>query len=107
MRRACIDSVTTSWPKTLTSPASASTSVDSVLINVDLPEPLAPIKPKIEPRATSKETSSMARTRRRGFFEPGRRQPGENVLDRPRTDSGSSGETTGERDMEVVLIAVV
>src|SRR3954462_11802472 len=81
-----------------TCPESASTSVDRMRISVDLPEPLAPIKPKMAPRSTSNDTSCTARTCRRGLLDHGRRCPGVKLLLTPRTARGrpGSGTTDGE-----------
>src|SRR4051812_6889871 len=68
-------------------------------ISVDLPEPLAPMRPNISPRATSNETSCTARTRRRGRRRRRGPTPGVNVLDTRRTTSGSS---EGKGDMAVL-----
>src|SRR4051812_232194 len=66
------------------------TSDDRMRIRVDLPDPLAPISPKISPRAMSNDTSCTARTRRRGFFDHGRCMPGVNDLETPRTTRGGA-----------------
>src|SRR5450759_3997987 len=50
-------SLTTSYPNISTDPLSGSSSVLRMRTSVDLPEPLAPIRPNTSPRSTSIETS--------------------------------------------------
>ena len=84
----------TSKPNTRTSPASASTSVDSVRMSVDLPEPLAPISPKTE-RAADVERDVLHRAdRAAGDADPGRRKPEAKLLVSPRTRSAWPGSGT-------------
>src|SRR3954451_8064841 len=75
------------------------TNDDKMRISVDLPEPLAPMRPNISPRVTSNETSCTARTRRRGRRRRRGPTPGVNVLDTRRTTSGTS---EGKGDMAVL-----
>src|SRR4051794_36560516 len=75
-------------------PVSASTSVERMRISVDLPEPLAPMSPKMAPRSTSNDTSCTARTCRRGLLDHGRRCPGVKLLLTPRTARGRPGSGT-------------
>lgn len=84
---ACIDWRSMSYPNTSTEPASASTSEDRMRISVDLPDPLAPMSPKISPRPTWNDTSCTARTRRGGLRDQ-RWAPGVNVLETLRTANG-------------------
>ncbi len=51
--------VVTSSPNIFATPDVGKISPIKVLIVVDLPAPFGPIKPKISPSFTSKETSSM------------------------------------------------
>ena len=49
LRRTSSRSLTTSWPATSAEPPVGRTSVQSMLIVVDLPAPFGPRKPKISP----------------------------------------------------------
>src|SRR5881275_2403738 len=60
LRRTSSRSRTMSKPATSAVPDVGSTSVQSILMVVDLPAPLGPRKPKTSPAATSKSTPSTA-----------------------------------------------
>ena len=95
-RRTASGSVTGSRPNTRSDPSSGSSSVLIIRISVDLPEPLAPITPKISPGLISNETSSTARYGGRRRADGGHRD-GTNVLvTRSTVRAGSStGSATG------------
>ena len=60
VRRASSGSVRTSYPEIFAAPPVIGISVVIIRINVDLPAPFGPSRPKISPSFTKKETSSTA-----------------------------------------------